>query len=213
MKKISFLIFSAFFAFCSQAYAKNTLQGGESLLPGDKLVSSSGEYELRMQNDGNLVLYKIRTNSKGDSWTVVLWAAHTTGNNGAKAVMQASDGNFVVYSTNNGPLWATFKTASFSNKNSKLLLQNDGNLVIYKPDMTPIWHTGTVDEPQNCTTKTIDMWGGKVQDGYIWNTNTKCTVYVQLVPSSQEIGIPYKGVYTCMVKPAYAGKRSHTTCK
>ncbi|WP_445361450.1 hypothetical protein ACJJIL_06500 [Microbulbifer sp. EKSA005] len=213
MKKISAFIFSALLVFCGQAYAKNTLEGGETLLPGDKLVSSSGEYELRMQNDGNLVLYEIHTNSKGDSWTTALWATHTTGNNGAKAVMQASDANFVVYGANNGPLWASFKTASFANKNSKLFLQNDGNLVILKPDMTPIWDTGTADEPLNCSTKTIDMWGGKVQDGYIWNTNTRCTVYVNLVPSSQEIGIPYNGIYLCMVKPAYAGKHSHTTCE
>ncbi|WP_444914626.1 hypothetical protein [Microbulbifer sp. TRSA007] len=213
MKKFSALVLSIFFVLCGQAHAKDTLYGGEYLYPGDKLVSSNGKHELLLASNGSLQLRQ----ESSLIWSSMVhgsdnWRGSKTGNTGIKAVMQASDGNFVVYSSNNGPIWSTFKRASFDNKNSKLILQNDGNLVIYKPDMTPIWHSGTVVTPKQCTTKKIDMWGGKVQDGYIWNTNTRCTVYVPLLPSSNKVRLPYNG-QLCEVKPAYAGKRNHTTCK
>ena len=40
--------------------------------PGDKLISSNGDYELRMQRDGNLVIYKLNWAPHGQDQPV--WA-------------------------------------------------------------------------------------------------------------------------------------------
>ncbi|MFF0390472.1 hypothetical protein ACFYS8_17540 [Kitasatospora sp. NPDC004615] len=83
-----------------------SLRSGEKLLSGQSMVS--GETELVMQYDGNLVLYLVGdTGHRGP----VLWSSGTYGNQGAYAYMQP-DGNFVVYRQGGGPdsggaLWST----------------------------------------------------------------------------------------------------------
>lgn len=66
----------------------NPLPGGSRLLPGQKIVSTSGKYVLTMQYDGALVLYGCNL--------PIFEAAGTRGHPGAYADMQL-DGNFVVY--------------------------------------------------------------------------------------------------------------------
>lgn len=91
------------------------------------LVSTGGKYSLRMQNDGNLVMYRADGS--------VRWAA---GRNGFQAVMQG-DGNFVLY-TNFGPPW---HTATYGRSGSYLAVQDDGNLVVYLPfGQGAIWSIG-----------------------------------------------------------------------
>lgn len=111
----------------------DTLTAGQSLVRGSSqstLVSSSGQFKLDLQQDGNLVVY--------DSNNKPLWASNTAGTDGQTATMQA-DGNFVLYRVNGQPLWAS-NTAG--NPNSWIIMQNDGNLVVYKP--APTWATNTV---------------------------------------------------------------------
>ncbi len=68
-------------------YFGDRLQGGQTLQPGQALLSPDHQFELVMQPaDGNLVLYQ---GSKA------LWAAGVAGA-GAYVAMQ-TDGNFVVY--------------------------------------------------------------------------------------------------------------------
>ncbi|MFF0295274.1 hypothetical protein ACFYST_17605 [Kitasatospora sp. NPDC004614] len=82
------------------------LPSGHTLMPGQSIIS--GETELLMQPDGNLVLY---LNNDSGRHGPALWASGTYGNPGAYAYMQP-DGNFVVYRQNGGPdsggaLWST----------------------------------------------------------------------------------------------------------
>ncbi|MFD7645707.1 hypothetical protein ACFV4P_34255 [Kitasatospora sp. NPDC059795] len=103
-------------------------------------VICTGNYELAMQGDGNLVLY----NANGSA----IWASGTYGHSAAALNMQA-DGNLVVYSTYNNssstPLWAT---GTWGNSGSYFFFQPDGNLVVYRYGGGPstggaLWASGT----------------------------------------------------------------------
>ena len=103
------------------------------LEPGAYLLSLNHEYELIMQADGNLVLYKgavtCATSCSGDA----LWNSETEGHDGAYVAMQA-DGNLVIY-YNGAAIWST-NTSGFAG--ATLKVQNDNNLVIYQGG-TAIW--------------------------------------------------------------------------
>jgi hypothetical protein len=94
------------------------------------LVSPDGRYELRMQSDGNLVLYYRPTYH-------ALWSTQTNGSGATRAVMQ-SDGNLVVYRVDT-PLWQSH-TSGYTG--ATLIMQNDGNAVIYHNGVAR-WSTQT----------------------------------------------------------------------
>jgi hypothetical protein len=108
---------------------------GEGLARGRSVNSCSLRYSLTMQTDGNLVL---RDSQK----TAALWATNTSGTDGYEALFQ-TDGNLVVYGTNQDALWA-------SHTNGKgavvLMLQDDGNVVLYDGQNNPVWQTGTAGQ-------------------------------------------------------------------
>ncbi len=88
-------------------------------------------YQVRMQTDGNLVIYNDRNTP--------LWASVTSGDSNTIAVMQG-DGNFVVY--DNGV--PTFATHTENNPGAFLAFQNsDGNLVVYSTSHQALWASGT----------------------------------------------------------------------
>ncbi len=112
----------------------NVLGPDKWLAKGDSLTSLSDTYTLVMQEDGNLVLYRVKDNHP-------LWASYTNGQDVKGAIMQ-SDGNLVVYDSNSGPLWAS---GTDGKGRCFLVLQDDGNLVIYTGDTdAPVWATNTV---------------------------------------------------------------------
>ena len=107
------------------------LSPGQFLGINQTLLSTNGTWELIMQSDGNLVLYR-RANMHPT------WSTKTNGKDVMRAIMQA-DGNFVLYTFAGAPVWAS----NTAGKNgSFLIMQDDGNLVIYQPDV-PVWATGT----------------------------------------------------------------------
>lgn len=101
------------------------LLSGEILYPGWYLESTSMQYILSYQGDGNLVMYD-------SSWNV-LWAANTDGTDANIAAMQG-DGNFVVYDDGWNVPWAS---NTQGNNGAWLIIQNDGNLVIYGANNGP----------------------------------------------------------------------------
>lgn len=111
------------------AYAGDTLNPGEMLRVGERLMSGNNKYSLIMQKDGNLVLYDARRHP--------LWLSNTQGQRVEKCVMQR-DGNLVLYLRNGQPAWAS-NTAG--KPGSFLLIQNDGNMVIYQPQ--GVWASNT----------------------------------------------------------------------
>ena len=64
----------------------------------DYLLSGDGRHQLIMQDDGNLVLYRLSDHK-------ALWASNTAGKAVSKAIMQ-QDGNFVIYGFP-GAIWAS----------------------------------------------------------------------------------------------------------
>ena len=112
------------------------LAGGQALGADEYLLSSDRHYRLVMQGDGNLVEYVGGR---------PLWSSGTNGNPGAHAVMQDTDGNLVVYSAQNQPLWASNPTVP----GAYLALQPDANLVLYSPSNAPLWSSGGIDSLLN----------------------------------------------------------------
>jgi hypothetical protein len=122
------------------AFAKQWLNAGDSWFFGNS--------ELKMQSDGNLVMYH--------RWTrKVLWATGTNGKHATKMRFQ-TDGNLVLYTSSNKAVWASGtdgKCDSFQHS-PVLGLQGDGNFVIYCAELRvaddptgdmlkALWATGT----------------------------------------------------------------------
>ena len=111
----------------SSCQCNNHLLSGERLNPGQSLTS--GNVDLAMQYDCNLVLY-----DNGKS----IWSSDTYNSGSGCYVAMQTDGNLVIYDNTNKPLWAS--NTGGENGNYILILQKDRNLVIYSH---PIWATGT----------------------------------------------------------------------
>jgi hypothetical protein len=110
-----------------------TWPAGSALSPGGALTSPNGVYTLRLQSDGNLVLY---------GGGKALWNTQSAGKGANKLIMQ-SDGNLVLYNYGGSPVWAT-------NTNGKgavtMSVNDDGNVVLYKADGTAVWASQTSDQ-------------------------------------------------------------------
>ena len=110
---------------------KGTMLGtNQFLLKEDYLLSPDGRHQFILQDDGNLVLYRLSDHRP-------LWASNTNGRAVSKAIMQ-SDGNLVIYGFPDA-VWAS---GTNGDPNSILVAQNDGNVVIYEPNV-PVWATNT----------------------------------------------------------------------
>ncbi|MDS3861118.1 hypothetical protein RIF25_09900 [Thermosynechococcaceae cyanobacterium BACA0444] len=109
------------------------LNPGEVLRPGEYLASTNGVYFLRLQSDGNLVVYERRGGQE-----FPLWSSKTNNRAVERLVMQ-NDGNLVLYSPGQSPLWSS---GTVGRRESFVVMQNDGNLVIYLPG-DPIWSSRT----------------------------------------------------------------------
>jgi hypothetical protein len=112
--------------------AEGGLPEGSLLQPGQSVRSPTMQHELRMQGDGNLVLYAQGRAS---------WASWTQGNAGAFAAMQG-DGNLVVYA--GMPARALWASNTQGNSGAALDVQNDGNAVVHDQGRV-LWATNTVD--------------------------------------------------------------------
>ena len=121
-----------------------TIPGAHIISPGTEFSSNgmwcsspNSEYVLILQNDGNLVLYRVIGTpgqlKQGVTLSVsTLWRSKTAGHKGDVAIMQ-EDGNLVVYSNpdpRSRKVLGESKTAGINP--SGLYVQDDGNVVIYK---------------------------------------------------------------------------------
>lgn len=123
-----------------------------------------------MQSDGNLVEYQaaVAPASSSRPSPIVLWQTHTYPKPGARLEMQG-DGNAVVYSPSNVPLWNS-GTGGRSPAGWHLVLQDDGNLVIYSSAGSVLWsnYAKPVQNQQTrntipvCTTQTMAGIGAEV---------------------------------------------------
>jgi hypothetical protein len=131
-----------------------------SLYVNDSLYSYTRAFRLLMQDDGNLVLYAIDGNAIHKyyqelggtpanlpqaileaGYPTAVWATGTNGKAVNRCDMQY-DGNLVLYSPSNQPVWAS-GTSTFANEAPYLICQDDGNLVIYVGNGAAVWKTNT----------------------------------------------------------------------
>jgi hypothetical protein len=107
------------------------LQTGQTMRRWTSLLSPDQRFQLWLQEDGNLVLYR----RSGP----VLWA---TGTRDGERLVNQPDGNLVLYRADGSVAWST---GTAGNGPSSLWVQQDGNLVLYRnSDARPTWATGTV---------------------------------------------------------------------
>jgi hypothetical protein len=125
-------------ALASLAHAtapSDLIVSGTVLEPGQTLKSPNGQYTLDMQTNGDLVVYWMNGTAIGRA----LWSTGTSGDNGARALLQ-SNGNLVLYSVTGEALWSSnTSTGGCSN----LVIQNDGNLVVYNKTHAT-WAAGSI---------------------------------------------------------------------
>jgi hypothetical protein len=105
----------------------SVLPRGLRLTAGQTIRSDAGNYLVRMQDDGNLVL------SQGGT---PLWDTRTWGNPGAWAYVQG-DGNFVIYRADGTPLW---DTRTWGTAADRLILRDDGDMVLLDASGRVFWH-------------------------------------------------------------------------
>ncbi len=96
-----------------------------TLAAGETLSSPSGEYQLTMQGDGNLVLHQGPTET---------WSSGTS-TAGSHAVMQG-DGNLVIYSSTSVPLWATNSDGA---PGAYLIVTDAGNVAVASTTGGTLW--------------------------------------------------------------------------
>ena len=106
------------------------------LNPNDTISSANKQFQLVMQDDGNLVIYSVA------GTRTPVWASNTVGHPGAKAVFQ-SDGNVVVYKPDGvSPLWAS---NSAGHPAPSAQLTDQGTLVVGDP-AAPAWVSGSIGD-------------------------------------------------------------------
>lgn len=110
----------------------NTLNEGESL------IENGCNYNLILQTDGNLVVYKTVYGQSNK----VLWASGTEKKGDDYLAIQ-DDGNLVIYLVDNHKvLWAS-NSEKEGEPPYQLCMQSDGNLVYYDANGKAVWATGT----------------------------------------------------------------------
>jgi hypothetical protein len=120
-------------------FLTNSLGGsGRTILQFNQVIASNNKcFQLVMQTDGNLVLYKQSTGR-------ALWSSGTYNVGASKTVMQG-DGNLVVYNSVDQPKW---NSRTNGNTGAFLILQDDGNLVIYSATARSLWSSNTMTSCQ-----------------------------------------------------------------
>ena len=101
------------------------------LTPGNSLKSQSEAVTLRLEENGNLVLYCLNS---------PIWSSDTHGNTNINSLDFQENGNLVLIRKDNSVAWSTNVQNSTG---THLALQNDGNLVLLDSSNKPIWASGT----------------------------------------------------------------------
>ncbi|MDK9500171.1 hypothetical protein QEZ40_005798 [Streptomyces katrae] len=151
-----------------------TLNPGQRLDPGARLVDHVSTTELVMQPDGNLVLYALGTPG---GYKLPLWASGTHGNPGAYATMQA-DGNFVVYKKDGGhgrggALWHTNTYGTGAGTGSVRASLLGGEFLVEGRSANPRWSTRSTERQgwfcSEFATAAEGWWTGNwAQSATVW---------------------------------------------
>lgn len=117
----------------------NKLHAGQVMHPNSYLLSSNKMYLGLMQSDGKFIIYS-------NSNDAIKFSTYTSGTD-SKLSLQP-DGNVVLSSVSNKPLWSSgrFRNNMCYDQRCILFLENDGNLSAYKGNIEPpskYWSTAS----------------------------------------------------------------------
>ncbi|MDN4616687.1 hypothetical protein QCD85_01165 [Paenibacillus sp. PsM32] len=152
-------VFMLQFNHASAASAKSTLNVGETLAKGQMLSSPSGRFNLVMQNDGNLVLYRDAgipmwdTNTDGDVFRYYDTFLGREFQRYPEALTLLPN-TLRVTDPSKGIAFWTADVKGWSNAHYKgnvpagligdsLVVQDDGNVVLYATGKGPVWASNT----------------------------------------------------------------------
>ena len=106
---------------------------------GALIQSKNGQYQCKMQDDGNLVCYAGTDHQSQHAF----WASNTGGvGHGPFRLTVQNDGNTCVYDSTEKCTWST-NTWKKGNSPYHLVMQDDRNLVLYDHGNAAIWASGT----------------------------------------------------------------------
>lgn len=116
------------------ASGQDRLLAGETLEPGQALVSPSGTQTLVVQPDGDLGLY--------DAQGLARWAAgaHVPGAH----LTVTADGDVTLVAPDGTTTWST---GTADAPGAALVVRDDGDVVVEAPDGTAVWESGTAVRP------------------------------------------------------------------
>lgn len=125
MKKL--LAFAALAVLANAASAQGSeLSSGNVLKAGQGINSANGAYQLAMQMDGHLVLYRLADGTP-------IWYTGKTGFANGFLAMQA-DRNLVVYRADSTPAWESRTWTTSIDPDVRLRVTNFGNIEVRSAD-------------------------------------------------------------------------------
>ena len=119
-------------------YIHSTSNKNAILNPGDRIYFADGSVSLRVQTDGKCILSK--------NISTLLWRNTANINDDFKHAVLHTDGNFVVYSTNDTVLWSSNSSNGTMNAPFYLFVHNDGYMYIANKNGASIWNAGNVPD-------------------------------------------------------------------
>ena len=173
--------------------ASSTMMPGESLSPGESISSPSGQYQLILQHDGNLVLYDT-------SGPTPLWDSRTVGRSDRTLIMQP-DGNLVLYELPVTPFDALWHSRTYDWPGAFLTVRDDGTMTIGHTDGRVLWTVGA-------STPDVGLAGTKhvvygVGNQRMWLVGADGSL-VDTYLVSGRVGIPAPGRYRVFSKSVKA---------
>jgi hypothetical protein len=130
----------------NQGILGDRLNPGMALIPTTQIRAENGPFYLYLGDDGRLNLRAF--------WGERRWWQY---GDIATAIMQ-EDGNFVLYDSNNNPVWAS---NTGDNPGAILRMRDDGNLVVVHPNIGILWESGTslnLEDPAFELARRIVRW-------------------------------------------------------
>lgn len=120
-------------------YYCDTLQGETELHQGHCLFSRNNAYFLKVNEDGNILLY-VSSHFVPKN---IIWTSKTEGlGKGPFYLRCQNDGNLCLYDTSGAIIWSS-QTWNTGRAPYRLTIQNDGNLILFDNENKNIWCSGT----------------------------------------------------------------------
>ena len=130
---------------------------GETLRRGESLTSCNGRFFMRLQEDGNLVIYR---RNPGGSWTAL--AATMVFGDGPLTLALQEDGNLVKYRGTELTAENAVAFTGILDGAVRAVLQDDGNFVVRAADGTALWALFGLGEDSNAGYRVLE---GEVTNG------------------------------------------------